>query len=189
MNQPIFTGLALAALTGAATAQSADLVAQTMGLTDVSVTQMALAGTPGQSAMATIEIEGAIRNLMLEPHSVRSANYEVKVQTGADTYEIAAPSELVTYRGEIPSMPGVQVAAGWLEDGMHVLLVMPDGSQMFIEPLLKLVPGTDASKYAVYSDTDVADSGKKCGLGEAQRQYQSFGGTAETLDNLSLIHI
>ncbi len=181
MNQPIFTGLALAALTGVATAQSADLVAQTMGLTDVSVTQMAIAGAPGQSAMATIEIEGAIRNLMLEPHSVRSDKYEIKVQTDVDTYEIAPASELVTYRGEIPSMPGVEIAAGWLEDGMHVLMVMPDGSQMFIEPLLKLVPGADASQYAVYSDADVADTGKRCGMTDTERQYQSFGGTSKSM--------
>jgi hypothetical protein len=181
MIQPLFTGLALAALTGAATAQSADLVAQTLGLTDVEVSQMALVGAPGQSAMATLEIEGAVRNLMLEPHSVRSDKYEIKVQTDVDTYEFAPAGELVTYRGEIPSMPGVQVAAGWLDDGLHALLVMPDGSQMFIEPLLGRMDGADASMYAVYADADVADTGKQCGMTETQRQYQSFGGTSKSL--------
>ncbi|MHC4429778.1 MAG: zinc-dependent metalloprotease family protein, partial [Planctomycetota bacterium] len=54
-----------------------------------------------------------------------------------------------------------------LPDGLHAMILMPDGARMWIQPAGSLVEGAADNLHAVYHDTDVLPSAGVCGVNEA----------------------
>ncbi|QDU65277.1 M12 family metallo-peptidase [Engelhardtia mirabilis] len=164
---------------------SAQAVSDSLGLRQAALVQVSLAGTPGGPTRVQFEYEGADQLLELYPHSVRADGFRLIEQRAGGEYVDVASQAPVTYRGEAPTMPGVQVAASWLEDGMHARILLPGGESLWLEPLEGRVAGASYFDYALYRDADVVgQDGHVCGVGpdEPHRHplaQPPFGGAAK----------
>ncbi len=146
-----------------------DAVRDLLGLDQVALVSVELGGVPGQDATAWVEIDGEQRLMVLRPTSVLADGFQLIEHLGGDEYRQVEPAPVLTYRGEILDLPGIQVAASWLDDGLHARLYHEDGTSEWLEPLAGRVAGAGIGTYAFYSSEHVRDSGRTCGVTDAQR--------------------
>ncbi|MHC4262657.1 MAG: M12 family metallo-peptidase [Planctomycetota bacterium] len=146
--------------------------AERLGLDRAERIELHLAGVPGEATLADVEIAGQRHWIELAPNSLRAAGFQLIEQRDGDRYVTVEADAPLTYRGAIPTLPGVQVAASWLEGGLHARLLNEDGSSLWIEPLLGRLEGATSVDYVLYHDNDVRDTGASCGL-DAEVRAQS----------------
>jgi hypothetical protein len=146
-----------------------DAVRDLLGLDQVALVSVELGGVPGQDATAWVEIDGEQRLMVLRPTSVLADGFQLIEHLGGDEYRQVEPAPVLTYRGEILDLPGIQVAASWLDDGLHARLYHEDGTSEWLEPLAGRVAGAGIGTYAFYSSEHVRNSGRTCGVTDAQR--------------------
>lgn len=146
-----------------------DAVQDLLGLDQVALVSVELGGVPGQDATAWVEIDGEQRLMVLRPTSVLADGFQLIEHLGGDEYRQVEPAPVLTYRGEILDLPGIQVAASWLDDGLHARLYHDDGTSEWLEPLAGRIAGAGIETYAFYSSEHVRDSGRTCGVTDAER--------------------
>ncbi|MBC8328106.1 MAG: hypothetical protein H8E31_05090 [Planctomycetes bacterium] len=94
--------------------------------------------------------------LVLDPYSVRSANFKAYEQ-GADgeLREIQAPAS-VTYRGMVAGIPGSIVSAAIIDGQLRARIDLNDGSTVrIIEPLTDFDASASKDMHVVYDSADV----------------------------------
>lgn len=112
-------------------------------------------------------IDGATVTLRLAAYSVFSDDARI-VTVGAGGVEHTSIVERVTtMRGDIPELPGATVAASVDETGFRAMLLLPDGSTRWIEPLKGRVEGADTDDFVVYRPEDSPCDGGLCGAAES----------------------
>ncbi len=162
-------GVAPLALAQSVGSVELDTVQNLLGLDQVALVSVELGGVPGQDATAWVEIDGEQRLMVLRPTSVLADGFQLIEHLGGDEYRQVEPAPVLTYRGEILDLPGIQVAASWLDDGLHARLYHEDGTSEWLEPLAGRVAGAGIGTYAFYSSEHVRNSGRTCGVTDAQR--------------------
>jgi len=111
-----------------------------------------------------VALDGENRVIVLEPVSLRAPGYKIVAQVGEDDYEEITPTPARTYRGWVVGIPGSIVAASRLDDGLHAMIRLPDGTRRWVEPLFGKVAGASRSDHWVYRDSDVTGPAGACGL-------------------------
>ena len=162
------TPLVHAQATGVMTQLEQD-TARALNLEHVDVVDLELQGAPGHTLNTLVRIDGVVRELVLEPHSNRSENFQVLADKGNGELVEVTPEIVRTYRGVVADLPGATVAAGWLEDGLYAQVQMPDNTRRTIEPVGFEIEGATAASHAVYSDEDMGPSENFCGVDESYR--------------------
>lgn len=129
------------------------------GLTGGTVVQLDVPDPARHDLTLMVPImELKIVHMHLVPNSVRAANFEVREQLADGSWRVADPGEEKTYTGSIREIPGSQVAASILSNGLFAMIYLPDGTRRWIEPLSEYVPGAYPRDHVVYrsEDTDCA---------------------------------
>ena len=122
--------------------------------------------TDAPTLRAEIPLDGETRAIVLEPISLRAPSYKIVAQVGEDEYEEIPPTPARTYRGWVVGIPGSVVAASRLDDGLHAMIRLPDGTRRWVEPLFGRVAGAGRADHWVYRDSDGIAPAGSCGLGD-----------------------
>jgi hypothetical protein len=141
-------------------------VREALNLVDGEVARVHVGSGPeAPSRLRTIvPIDGVEHTLDLTVHSVRSPLFTV-VKQGADGSFVKLPAGPVrTMRGTVAEIPGSSVAASVGDGGLEAMIMMPDATRYWIEPIGGRVRGAAADNHAVYHDAGVAASGGTCAV-------------------------
>ena len=111
------------------------------------------------STVVGIELDGALFQLRLDPHSVRADSFAVRAQVDGGAWIELPPEPVRTYRGSVLGDPGSLVAASLLDDGLHARVLRANGQEYWIEPLAPRLPGADPQDHVVYRRSDVLEGG------------------------------
>ncbi|MCZ6652123.1 MAG: M12 family metallo-peptidase [Planctomycetota bacterium] len=146
---------------------SVDLVEQVNALLQLrssDVVTLLIDETPGAAGTVNLPIAGEQYTLDLHPHSVRAANYQVKVQLADGSLVDAEPGPVRTLRGTVVGVAGSTVAASMEEDGLHARIFLSDDEQYWVEPVASRVPQAGPNHYVIYNNDDIIAPEKACGL-------------------------
>jgi hypothetical protein len=152
-----------------------------LGLAGGELLSLPVDRTPGVPVTLPLSLDGQPAILALTPHSLRAPGYRLLVEGPDGSFATARPSGTRTLRGELMGVSGSSAAASMLDDGLHVRIRMPDGRDVWIEPLLGRVAGASATQYIVYRGEDVLDQGRVCGT-EALPDAMLHAGTVKVAD-------
>lgn len=128
------------------------------------VTLDVAAGTGDQAFTIPFEHEGLSDLIQLQPYSLRDDLEFQVLERGADgALTPADPGPARTYRGTLVGDAGSVVAASVLDDGLHARLRLVQGDDLWVQPLVSLVPGAPFDAHLLYASDDVLDRGYHCG--------------------------
>jgi len=139
----------------------------TIGLTGgqiVEVSVPATASVTSGTLQVTLPIDGQPRMVDLTPVSVRASTYSLKIQLADGTYVDREPTAERTFRGTLDGQLDAIVAATLGDDGLHALVLMPDGTRYWVEPVPMTVAWAGPGQHVVYRDEDVVLAGDTCML-------------------------
>ncbi len=141
--------------------QSLDVRAsQLVGVTVVEV-------TPGYAILQT-QINGQVISLYLEPHTLRSPNFEVWATHPNGTMQklaVLPPSH--TVRGTVMGWDST-IVVGSLNNGQFSgRIKTANFGTWAIQPLSTVTPGAPAGAHVCYSAADVLSTGHTCGVADA----------------------
>jgi hypothetical protein len=111
-----------------------------------------------------VPLDNAQHSLRLVRQSIRSADYQVLRQIEDGSCVPVVPQPVRTYRGEVADVEGSAVAASLLDDGLHALVVFPEGGRYWIEPIAARIPGALLDEHVVYRSEDVIGGHGVCGM-------------------------
>jgi len=140
---------------------------QVVNFDAATLTMLEVSAQPGEPFMVDVKINGAQQVLDLQPHSVRAPNYQVLAQIEDGSFVVSDPGVERTLRGRLAGVPDSTVAASLLEDGLHALVIMPDGERIWIEPVGPAMPDNGPGLYIVYRNSDVLPIEAGCGVKDA----------------------
>ncbi|MHC4947441.1 MAG: M12 family metallo-peptidase [Planctomycetota bacterium] len=113
--------------------------------------------------VARVPLDDEPLTLALQPVSVRGPGYRLLV-AGDDGRLVPHPAGPVrTLRGTVTERPGALVAGSLLDDGLHAVVIMPDGARHWIEPADPSLPAARPGDHLVYRAEDVAPFDVECG--------------------------
>lgn len=170
--------LSCAAASPAAPPETPSAESQRNQLLDVSASQpvgvTVLESTPFYSLVQT-QINGQVVVLYLEPHSLRSANFEVWTPNpGGGMQKLASPPSH-TVRGTIIGWDST-VVVGSLNNGQFSGRIKTANlGTWFIQPLTSVMPGAPQSAHVCYSAADVVSTGHFCGVTDGQHPVDPIG--------------
>lgn len=141
-------------------------VLNSLSITDAEVRAIDLIPNERGIYHLTLPVEGVDMSVEIWPHSVRAENYRVLVQVEDGSLIEVEPSPETTYRGIVSEIPGAQVAGSVIDQQLFAMIVLPDGSRHWVEPLSSRFPGIDANLHAVYRQADVIPSHGVCAVVE-----------------------
>jgi len=148
------------------TLRAAQTINERLNLRQSDIVQLGLfsSATASGDAGLTVEfpIEGTPVVVTLTPHSNRSSEYQLIAQVAGGGMVEFEPGPVNTYRGSIDGLDGSAVAATLDADGLFAMLLLPDGSKFWLEPLAAQVAGASADQYALYRDEDVVRGDLGC---------------------------
>lgn len=153
----------------AAANPSQEQVNEALGLRASATAPLALLRGTGGSLSAVIPLGAEPGTLDLRPHSVRAANYRVKVQQADGTFTFAEPSPVRTYRGRVRELEGSQVAATMEDDGLHARIMLADGTEFWVEPLRGRFANSQRDAHVVYRGEDVIPTTATCDAHDGMR--------------------
>ncbi|MFQ5494395.1 MAG: zinc-dependent metalloprotease family protein [Phycisphaerae bacterium] len=138
-------------------------VLERMDLSDATLTRLEVSErADGEGLRVTVPINGQARTLHLVPWSVRAAGFTVKAQLADGSYvDVGAPPAR-TYRGTVEGVGGGVVAASLTDDGLLARIILPDNTQVWVEPLASRVDFAMPGEHVVYRGADVKPSGGGC---------------------------
>ncbi|MEM7228385.1 MAG: M12 family metallo-peptidase [Planctomycetota bacterium] len=145
---------------------SKQIVRRKLGITDVEIVELGMQGDIGGRMTIDVPLNGVVHSLQVAPHSVRSPNYEVRVQAEDGSWSIAPPSPVETFRGTIIGIPGSTVTGSMIDNEVHAQIRMNPTQMMWVEPISLHVPNS-TGKYAVYRGEDVLPVPGGCGTSHA----------------------
>ncbi|TVQ55580.1 MAG: hypothetical protein EA377_03230 [Phycisphaerales bacterium] len=130
----------------------------------VQLPEVSMEGRQQLSVMFPFD-EGQMRSFTLMPHSVRSAD-KYRVLTQLDSGELVEiePQPVRTVRGFIDEIPGARVAGSVLDEGLHLIVTMPNGERYVIEALENEIDGARPGDHIVYSMADADCEIGECGV-------------------------
>ncbi len=147
---------------------------ETLGLLASDLVTLEFDRTPGVSQEILVPFDGALRVLEVYPHSVRSDLYQLKVQVADGSLVNEEPGPVRTIRGTVQGY-AAGVAGSVTEKGLYAMILLPDGREYWVEPLLGRVEGATAAHHVVYRATDAVCSGGSCAT-EADRSREMLDG-------------
>ncbi|MFI4855984.1 MAG: M12 family metallo-peptidase [Phycisphaerales bacterium JB065] len=118
----------------------------------------------------SVPIDGVDISIEMWPHDLRSDAYKLIEQREDGSFVEVPASPNITYRGIISEIPDAVVAGSVIDDQLYSMIVLPDGSRFWVEPLSSRFAGIDPSLHAVYSQDDVLPSMGMCAVVEEQIQ-------------------
>lgn len=146
---------------------SAEVVNALLNLTASTVVQWDLTDEPGVPLTVVVPVEGQNYTVELQPHSVRSADYQLKVQIEDGSIIDTEPGAVRTLRGRVAEVPGSAVAGSLLESGLQAKIVFNDHLVYWVEPLAPHLPGVAPGSHVIYNGVDVRPGNRTCGLAAA----------------------
>jgi len=125
-------------------------------------TKLRIPSTPERSIRVSIPIDNATYSLELEPHSIRSSEYQVLMQdSNGELYEVP-PGPVRTLRGHVKELEGSVVAASLMVDGLYARIRLADGDEIWMEPVGEKIDFVAPNVYAFYRTEDIISSGGVC---------------------------
>lgn len=119
----------------------------------------------GHAAEARIPVQlgGAVRQLVLHPHDVRTHDFRLLVADASGTHEVpAGPS--VTWRGTVDDDAQTAVAASLVGGSLRALVRMPEGQGFWVvQPVHEVEPTAGNALHVVYHASDTANMPWQCG--------------------------
>ena len=158
--------MSLTAVTAAAADRFSSAVNQVnieMGLRSSEITSIAVYFEPDEPLLTQVTLGDQTYTLDLHPHSIRSASYRLLVQIDDGPLVDFEPGPVRTFRGGLSEVPGSAVAAFVLNNGLHARILMPDGAELWIEPLSGRIKGASADQHVVYRTDDLIPGAGRCG--------------------------
>lgn len=117
---------------------------------------------PGAPLNVSVPIAGTVQSLELAPYSVRAPDYELWVQQPDGSYVVTRPSPVRTLRGRVAEVDGSSVAASLRDERLFARIILPDGANWWVEPMVSNVASAEPGEHLVYRDDDVLPSGGTC---------------------------
>ncbi|MFQ5502120.1 MAG: M12 family metallo-peptidase, partial [Phycisphaerae bacterium] len=143
---------------------------QVLNLSNVSLQTIDITAADGSPFETTVDIDGISYRLDLQPHSMRSAGFQLMVSGEGGTHPVPAPDSK-TYRGVVRTMNGDEilgssVAASMRDGKLTALINLNDGDAWFVQPLDRagLPPGD--GNHAVYRRDETIPTNHQCGFNE-----------------------
>ncbi|MCH7721464.1 MAG: hypothetical protein IH988_10850, partial [Planctomycetes bacterium] len=143
---------------------SSEVVNELLNLTASTVVQWDLTDEPGVPLTVVVPVAGQNYTVELQPHTVRSADYQLKVQIEDGSIVDAEPGAVRTLRGRVVEVPGSVVAGSLLESGLQAKIVFNDDLIYWVEPLAPHLAGVAPGSHVVYNSLDVQCGNGTCGL-------------------------
>jgi hypothetical protein len=140
-----------------------------LNVTDSEIVTLDIDTTYGVPVQFVLPVEGEALPLDLEPFSVRAEGYRLLEDRGDGFLHEVDPGPINTLRGVVIGLEGSICAGGMMPDGLYLTVLLPDGRQYWLEPLLGRVPGAGKNHYVVYRNGGVAHSLGICGTTDDQR--------------------
>ncbi|MCH6551261.1 MAG: hypothetical protein IH804_04510, partial [Planctomycetes bacterium] len=140
-------------------------VKEALGLTAGTIVGLEVADAPGIPMQAVVPLDGQLVTLDLAPHSVRSEDYQVFAQIEGGKLVPVPPAPIRTLRGVVAEIPGSKVAASVLPDGLHAMILLPEGDRFWVQPVAPSVEGAPENLHVVYHDDDTLPAGT-CGVND-----------------------
>lgn len=129
--------------------------------------------TAGTSIRAMVPVGEELRTLELIPVSVRAPDYKLLTQLADGSYVSVEPGPVTTLRGRVLGINGSAVAASLNDDGLHAMVLLPDGRRQWLEPIGTRVAGAAFDHYVLYNDEDVAPGVGTCATESPPRSIAS----------------
>lgn len=167
------TTVVILAVLAAAISASAS-VADSVRLADGTVVETEIRGILNLSEAATeslwrggallpITLNGHDDLLQLRLHSSRAPSYRLLVQDESGEVRDVQPGPVRTVRGALASAPDAVVTGSILDEGLSLLIYMPDGGAHYrLEPLGEQAIDL-ATRHVVFEDTTVLEHPLTCG--------------------------
>ncbi len=116
-----------------------------------------------QEARIAVQLGGAVRQLVLHPHDVRTHDFRLLVADATGTHEVpAGPS--VTWRGSVDGDAETAVAASLIGGSLKALVRMPEGQGFWVvQPVHEVEPTAGPALHVVYHHSDTANMPWQCG--------------------------
>ena len=179
-----------------ATLQATPTVEAITGLEAFTVQQIDLPATAGNSLNIRVMLDGTPHRLILQPHSLRSAGFQVLVQGHDGQLRSWAKPVARTFRGTVEGLAESRVAAsisaGPADGGMKLSVRIEFGASevWHIEPLSRFVDAAAAAAHVVYRAEDLTPENRGCGAkysgaGAAKARFKTFGEAA--MDNTAAV--
>ena len=149
-------GLALVRSGSAEAPDQTNPLQEIPGLAAYSVTELVLPQAAGAPFATTVNLGGQPRVLNLEPHSVRSRDFQLLVDYGDGQLVPAEAMPPTTYRGTVQDVPGSYVAASLHNGSLTAHVVLNAQEAWGIEPMAAMAPGVGvaAKSHVVYRTED-----------------------------------
>ncbi len=114
-------------------------------------------------ARIAVQLGGAVRQLVLHPHDVRTHDFRLLVADRNGTHEVpAGPS--VTWRGSVDGDPETAVAAALVGGSLRALVRMPEGQGFWlVQPVHEVEPTAGNALHVVYHHSDTVNMPWQCG--------------------------
>lgn len=127
---------------------------------------VAPAAIAADTISVTLPIEGQPMVISLSPHSNRADIYRVLVQVADGSYLPFESDAPTTLRGEIEGLEGSAVAATQTDLGLEALIILPDDSRYWLQPVPSAIAGA-SNAHVLYRDEDVLEGDACAGHGPA----------------------
>lgn len=146
-----------------------DRANEALGLYASTVATAAIHHAADGTVTASVSLGGRPHTLDLKPHTVRAVGYRLRVQGADGTFNDVAPGDARTYRGSVVGIAGSAVAASVEDDGLHARIMLPGGSEYWIEPVAAKVQGAPQGAHVSYRTEDIIPNMSKCEADDALR--------------------
>ncbi len=162
----MFLAVALLVLGGvSADAQQKQNFLKSMGLSNGEVVKLNTQNhVPGTSFSNVVSIAGQQYTLNLQPHSIRSQNFNVTVQLADGSYVQRPLQATRLMKGSIQGLPNSRVVGSVTQSGLMAIVVMPQGESFYIEPIASRIENANAGEHVVYRSADVVEGNSTCGV-------------------------
>lgn len=169
-----FRSLFLAAAAGFATAVAAaqaevggsvdQAIREHLAVSDWTIQSLTLPPRAEGALDVPITLDGRAYVISLLPHSLRSAGFQVVVETAPGVYETQAAPPPATFRGAIAEMPGSEVAASFIDGQLFAIIDVGDGALWGVQPLSEVAESAARDAHVVYHSDDLLAVEGACGL-------------------------
>ncbi|RJP37480.1 MAG: hypothetical protein C4547_05585 [Phycisphaerales bacterium] len=161
----------MAALVPAAAAQPADLdavipsdqIRDAFSVSDWSIQRLNVPDAEPAPVDVDVALDGVTRRLHLAPHSLRSTDFTVHVETSPGVFVTEAPPAPRTYRGYVEGMEDAAVAASILDGRLYAVVDRGHGDVWAVQPLVDTFEHAPADAHLVFHSSDLIAIDGVCG--------------------------
>lgn len=152
-----------------------DAVYKALGIVDYSMQTFDLPPQAGEPFDVQIKVDAQNVKLVLEPYSLRAADFQAYVNSGDGKVEFDAEAP-TTYRGYVPGLPASEVRASLIDGQLYAQVKFGNGDPaLYVEPLTSAVKDADPRLHMVYEATDVDWGDLSCGVDDVAGPGNNLG--------------